>query len=97
LEGRILTAQNELRRRPGRTEFVPARQVRTAHGELVEFLGRGGTARLVPLSHAEELACIEADRASVLVGQQVRFIPFDDNAIFDCVALSDASSIREKK
>ncbi|MET4239749.1 molybdopterin-binding protein [Bradyrhizobium sp. RT10b] len=76
LEGRNLTAFNGLRRPIGRTEFVPARLVRGEQQELVEFLG-GGSGRLLPLSHADGLACIEAVRGSVLVGERVTFLEFE--------------------
>ncbi len=77
LRGRDLAVLNELQRRPGRVEFVPARLVRTTHGEMVEFLS-GGSGRLSPLSRAEGLACIEEARGSVLVSDRVTFVPFED-------------------
>ncbi|MEH2478116.1 molybdopterin molybdotransferase [Nitrobacteraceae bacterium AZCC 2146] len=73
---RKLPVSNTLQRRPGRTEFVPARIVWDESEERLEFLGRGGSARLLPLSRADGLAWVEADRGSVQAGERVRFIPF---------------------
>lgn len=81
LGGREHYVSNELRRRPGRTEFAPARRIRTGRGDTIEFLGRGGSGRLLPLSRADGLARIEASRGSVLAGELVSFISFDDGDI----------------
>jgi molybdopterin molybdotransferase len=63
-------------RRPGRTEFVPARLVETSGQPTVEILGRGGSARLKPLVEADGLAEIAAGNAGVLPGDTVLFHPF---------------------
>ncbi len=75
LQGRALPARNGLRRRSGRTEFAPARLVQ-GDCEAVELLGPGGSARLAPLSTADGLVRIEAERGDVREGETVRFIPF---------------------
>jgi len=64
--------------KPGRTEFVPARIV--GHGDdglpIVEKLGRGGSARLMPLVAADGLAEIDGGVGDVPAGACVRFHPF---------------------
>jgi molybdopterin molybdotransferase len=65
-------------RRPGRTEFVPARLVATASGPCVEILGRGGSARLRPLAEADGLVEIDAAHGSVERGTSVLFHAFRD-------------------
>jgi molybdopterin molybdotransferase len=63
-------------RRPGRTEFVPARLQSSESGPGVEILGRGGSARLRPLVMADGLAEIAPLHAPVEVGDSVWFHPF---------------------
>jgi len=62
----------------GRTEFVPARIV--GHGDdglpTIEKLGRGGSARLMPLVAADGLAEIDGGVGDVPAGACVRFHPF---------------------
>jgi len=77
LSGRALAVANELQRRPGKAEFVPARLVATTGEERWSFLN-GGSGRLSPLSRAEGLAYIEEARGCVLVSEYVTFVPFQD-------------------
>ena len=67
-----------LDRRPGRTEFFPARVV--GHDDdgvpILERLGKGGSARLAPLVAADGLARIDADRVRVEIGDALGFEPF---------------------
>ena len=64
---------SHFQRRPGRTEFVPAR---VKPGPGIEILGRGGSARLRPLVLADGLAEISALHAPVEIGDEVLFHPF---------------------
>jgi molybdopterin molybdotransferase len=75
-QGCLMAALSSFERRPGRTEFVPARVVSTASGPRVEILGRGGSARLKPLIHAGGLAEIAASVGSLGPGDNVTFHPF---------------------
>src|SRR5450432_1913129 len=63
-------------RKPGRTEFVPGRLVSTEEGPRVEILGRGGSARLKPLIHADGLAGIAASAGNLNPGDPVLFHSF---------------------
>jgi len=58
--------------KPGRTEFAPARTV----GGRVEILGRGGSARLKPMIHADGLAEIASSAGELDAGEYVLFHPF---------------------
>jgi molybdopterin molybdotransferase len=71
-------AAEAIRHRPGRTEFLPAAVVgRTADGRpRIASLGRGGSARLLPLVAADGLAELPADGGDVAAGNSVRFHPF---------------------
>jgi molybdopterin molybdotransferase len=64
--------------RPGRTEFAPARVVLTDSGPQVEILGRGGSARLKPLVHADGLAELSSSKGDLSIGDRVLFHPFRD-------------------
>ncbi|MDX2103737.1 MAG: molybdopterin molybdenumtransferase MoeA [Alphaproteobacteria bacterium] len=64
-----LPAATLYRRRPGRTEFAPARLV----DGRVEILGRGGSVRFRPLLAADGLAEIDAGTGDVAPGHLVRF------------------------
>src|SRR5215204_1304236 len=67
---------SQFQRRPGRTEFVPARLALGDAGPGVEILGRGGSARLRPLVLADGLAEIAPLHAPVELGDRVLFHPF---------------------
>jgi molybdopterin molybdotransferase len=71
-------AAEPIRHRPGRTEFLPAAITgRTADGRpQIASLGRGGSARLLPLAAADGLAELPADGGDVETGATVRFHPF---------------------
>jgi molybdopterin molybdotransferase len=60
----------------GRNEFVPARLVHAEAGQRLEILGRGGSARLKPLIHADGLAEISANQGNIEPGDCVNFHPF---------------------
>jgi molybdopterin molybdotransferase len=77
LKGCDLEAINELQRKPGCSQFVPARRISRVQGEALEFLGRGGSASLLPLSRADGFAYIEAGRGNVLPTERVNFVPFE--------------------
>jgi len=76
--GMRLPMMHAFNRRPGRTEFAPARIVPTEHGAMLEILGRGGSARLKPLAAADGLVRIEPLHAPVEKGDEVMFHPFAD-------------------
>jgi molybdopterin molybdotransferase len=64
--------------KPGRTEFLPAciTSRDTQGSPILRKLGRGGSARLLPLVHADGLAEIGPDVANLDEGSAVRFHPF---------------------
>jgi molybdopterin molybdotransferase len=65
------------KRRPGRTEFAPARLTPGSHGSLrAEILGPGGSARFRPLVDADGLVEIAALHAPVEPGDVLTFHPF---------------------
>jgi molybdopterin molybdotransferase len=76
LSGMRLPLMYAFNRRPGRTEFAPARIVQIDGGSAVEILGRGGSARLKPLAVADGLVRIEPLHAPVAEGDLVMFHPF---------------------
>jgi molybdopterin molybdotransferase len=78
LPGMRLPLMHAFDRRPGRTEFAPARIVQINGGSAVEILGRGGSARLKPLAAADGLVRIEPLHAPVGQGEEVMFHPFRD-------------------
>ena len=78
LAGMRLPLMHRFNRRPGRTEFTPARVVQTDDGSMVEILGRGGSARLKPLAEADGFVRIEPLRAPVQEGDGIMFHPFRD-------------------
>jgi molybdopterin molybdotransferase len=78
LPGMRLPLVHAFNRRPGRTEFAPARIVQVSGGSAVEILGRGGSARLKPLAAADGLVRIEPLHAPVGEGDEVLFHPFRD-------------------
>ncbi|MGG5811149.1 molybdopterin molybdotransferase MoeA [Falsiroseomonas sp. CW058] len=65
-------------RRPGREEFLPARVAGHDGAGLPVLLreGRGGSARLSPLSRADGLLWLPAACAAVAEGDPLRFHPF---------------------
>lgn len=78
LSGMRLPLMHAFNRRPGRTEFAPARIVQVDGSSAVEILGRGGSARLKPLVAADGLVRIEPLHAPVAEGDEVTFHPFRD-------------------
>ncbi|MEH6721341.1 MAG: gephyrin-like molybdotransferase Glp [Aurantimonas endophytica] len=73
------TAGFERRVTPGRIEFAPACVTgRERDGTLVvETLGRGGSARLMPLAAADGFCIIPADFEQVSPGDRLSFLPMD--------------------
>lgn len=63
-------------RRPGRTEFVPAKLAIHEGRSVLQILGRGGSARLKPLVDADGLAEIDPEQGSVRSGDVLQFHPF---------------------
>lgn len=78
LSGMRLPTMYAFDRRPGRTEFAPARIVASGRMCAVEILGRGGSARLKPLAAADGLVRIEPLHAPVHERDEVTFLPFRD-------------------
>ncbi|MEC5292881.1 gephyrin-like molybdotransferase Glp [Aurantimonas sp. C2-6-R+9] len=74
----------ERRVTPGRIEFAPACITgRDRDGTIiVETLGRGGSARLMPLAAADGFCVIPADVEYVLVGDPVGFMSIDCLSLF---------------
>ena len=66
------------RHKPGRTEFVPAKIIgyNTEGIPYLEKLGRGGSARLLPLTQADGLAEMPAEAEDIAEGELIRFHPF---------------------
>lgn len=71
-------AAEPIRHRPDRTEFLPAAVVgHTPDGRpRIASLGRGGSARLLPLAAADGLAELAAEAGDAETGATVRFHPF---------------------
>ena len=72
------SAAFDLERSAGKTEFFPAGIVKDAGDSCltVERLGKGGSARLHPLVHADGLGRIDARTASVTRADTLHFLPF---------------------
>lgn len=70
---------------PGRVEFAPARVTgRDRHGTIVfETLGRGGSARLMPLASADGFCIVPADVEEVSPGDRVGFLPMSSLSLSD--------------
>jgi molybdopterin molybdotransferase len=66
------------RRAPGRVEYRPARVLGHDHEgwPMLEALGRGGSASLLPLVQADGLMCLPAETAQLQQGDRVTFLPF---------------------
>jgi molybdopterin molybdotransferase len=77
--GIVATTGETFFHKPGRTEFLPARVAsRSAQGiPILQKLGRGGSARLLPLVHADGLAELDPDAGNLDEGSAVRFHPFN--------------------
>ena len=78
------TASFARRVTPGRVEFAPACVTgRDAQGNpVVDALGRGGSARLMPLCSADGFCVIPADVEQVLPGDPVGYVPMDSLKLF---------------
>lgn len=76
--GIVATTGEAFLHKPGRTEFLPACVTsRDLHGSpILRKLGRGGSARLLPLVHADGLAELDPDAGNLDEGSAVRFHPF---------------------
>lgn len=65
-------------RKPGRTEYLPARLA--GHSDrglpIVEPLGHGSSATLLPLSFADGVVVLAANSAEITRGELVEWIPF---------------------
>lgn len=74
----IARTAGEFRHVEGKAEFVPVRTVGpdTDGIPLVEMLGKGGSARLLPLVMADGLAELPASRGSLDAGEFVSFYSF---------------------
>jgi len=79
--GRPVAAQTSqtFAHRSGRLEFVPVRLAALHNGgiPLLEKLGRGGSARLLPLIGADGLASIPAETDDLPAGSRIDYYPFD--------------------
>ena len=73
-----------LDRRPGRTEFFPARIA--GYGRdgavILDRLGKGGSAHLAPLVAADGLGRIDADRVRIEIDDALGFLPFSEVLTF---------------
>ncbi len=69
----------ERRKRHHRLEYVPVRVAgRNDQGlPVVEMLGHGSSAALLPIAQADGLAMIEAGVGSVSAGDQITYLPLD--------------------
>lgn len=76
--GAPIAAASRFERQAGRTEFAPARILRSSSGPAVEIIGRGGSARLRPLIEADGLVEIDPLHAPVEAGATVLFHSFKD-------------------
>jgi molybdopterin molybdotransferase len=76
--GIVATTGETFFHKPGRTEFLPACIAsRNMQGSpILRKLGRGGSARLLPLVHADGLAELGPDVGHLDEGSVVRFHPF---------------------
>lgn len=72
----LLPSKAEFAHKPGRTEFVPARLAQGPDGIMAEIIGRGGSARLLPLIQADGFVEIPADQGSIQSGDLLRFRSF---------------------
>ena len=69
--------RGRVRRKPGRTEFVPVLIAAEAGDRpVVEPLGHGSSATLYPLSHADGVVVVPAECASLEDGDLVSWLPF---------------------
>jgi molybdopterin molybdotransferase len=65
-----------LDRSPGRAEFFPAAVAQGAPTLELDRLGKGGSARLAPLAHADGLGLIRAETGPVSPGDRLGFVSF---------------------
>lgn len=66
-----------LDRTPGRAEFFPAvRANRATEALTIDRLGKGGSARLKPLAHADGLGFIESNVSCIRRGDRIVYHPF---------------------
>ena len=72
----LLPSKAEFAHKPGRTEFVPARLAQGPNGIMAEIIGRGGSARLLPLIQADGFVEIPANQGSIQSGDLLRFRSF---------------------
>jgi molybdopterin molybdotransferase len=72
----IARAGFALRRRPGRSEFLPVRLTQRGATLWAERTGPDGAARLLPLLAADGLACIPPECAALAPGSPVDVMPF---------------------
>jgi molybdopterin molybdotransferase len=70
-------AASRYRHVQGKTEFVPARLVANGAGlPKIEIVGKGGSARYLPLLMADGLCMIETTQGNVEAGTMLSFLPF---------------------
>ena len=72
----VLPSRTSFPHKAGRTEFLPARIVASHAGNTVEIIGRGGSARLLPLIQAHGFVEIPAEQAEISIGDGLRFRAF---------------------
>ena len=72
----VLPSKTSFPHKAGRTEFLPARIVPSQAGNTVEIIGRGGSARLLPLIQAHGFVEIPAEQAEISIGDGLRFRAF---------------------
>lgn len=75
-----LKLKSPFTRKPGLTEFIPARLVNSQEGEMVEIIGRSNSGRIRLLADADGLIECEANQGSMEVGAEVMFHKFQHMA-----------------
>ena len=79
ISGHLLPSLAAFPHKAGRTEFLPARLIRQSANTLVEIIGRGGSARLLPLVQADGFVEIPAEHGEVMPGDKLEFRGFFGN------------------
>jgi molybdopterin molybdotransferase len=78
-----------MRRKPGRTEFVPVRLCKRDACLWAERAGPDGSGRLAPLLEATGLAVLPAREEHIRTGDALAIIPFMPGAIQPGPAMRD--------
>ncbi len=76
VSGHLLPSLAAFPHKVGRTEFLPARLIRKGADTWVEIIGRGGSARLLPLVQADGFVEIPAEQGEISPGDRLNFRSF---------------------